>query len=119
MIELSRDNSLLKIVDEEKSCFTYTPDLALETKNMIDEKIPFGTYHVINENACTWYEAAVELFKLAKIEIEIIPVPASEFPRPAKRPRSSVLLNTKLKPLRSYQEALKEYLKNNYNFDIE
>jgi dTDP-4-dehydrorhamnose reductase len=116
MIELSKDNSLLKIVDEEKSCFTYTPDLALETKNMIDEKVPFGTYHVVNESACTWYEAACELFKLAKIEIEIIPVPASEFPRPAKRPKSSVLLNTKLKPLRIYQEALKEYLDNNYNF---
>jgi len=116
MIELSKDNSLLKIVDEEKSCFTYAPDLALETKNMIEEKIPFGIYHVVNEGACTWYEAACELFRMAKIEIEVIPVPASEFPRPAKRPKSSVLLNTKLKPLRTYQEALKEYLDNNYNF---
>jgi dTDP-4-dehydrorhamnose reductase len=116
MIELSRDNSLLKIVDEERSCFTYTPDLALETKNMIEEKIPYGIYHVVNEGACTWYEAVRELFKMTKIETEVIPVPASEFPRPAKRPRSSVLLNTKLKPLRSYKEALKEYLDTNYDF---
>jgi dTDP-4-dehydrorhamnose reductase len=116
MIELSKDNSLLKIVDEERSCFTYTPDLALETKNMIEEKIPFGVYHVINEGACTWYEAVCELFRLTRIETEVIPVPASEFPRPAKRPKSSVLLNTKLKPLRNYKEALKEYLDDNYNF---
>jgi dTDP-4-dehydrorhamnose reductase len=118
MIELSRDNSLLKIVDEEKSCFTYTPDLALETKNMIEEKIPFGTYHIVNEGACTWYEAVCELFKMTKIETEVIPVSASEFPRPAKRPKSSVLLNTKLLPLRNYKDALKEYLDKNYNFDI-
>ena len=110
MIELSKDNSLLKIVDEEKSCFTYTPDLALETKKIIEEKIPFGIYHVVNEGPCTWYEAACELFKLAKIEIEVVPVPSSEFPRPAKRPKSSVLINTKLKPLRSYKDALQEYL---------
>ncbi len=116
MIHFSKDNSLMKIVDEEKSCFTYTPDLALETKKMIEEPVPFGVYHVINEGPCTWYEAAVELFKLAKIEVEVVPVPSSEFPRPAKRPRSSVLVNTKLKPLRNYKDALQEYLDINYNF---
>jgi dTDP-4-dehydrorhamnose reductase len=116
MIHFSKDNSLMKIVDEEKSCFTYTPDLAFETKKMIEEPVPFGIYHVVNEGPCTWYEAACELFKLAKIEVEVVPVPSSEFPRPAKRPRSSVLLNTKLKQLRNYKDALKEYLDKNYNF---
>ncbi len=115
MIALAKDNSVLKIVDEEKSCFTYTPDLALETKKMIEEKVPFGIYHVVNEGACTWYEAACELFKLAKMDVEVIPVSSSEFPRPAKRPNSSVLLNTKLKPLRNYKKALKEYLEENYS----
>ena len=115
MIALAKDNSVLKIVDEEKSCFTYTPDLALETKKMIEEKVPFGIYHVVNEGACTWYEAACELFKLAKMDIEVIPVSSNEFPRPAKRPNSSVLLNTKLKPLRNYEKALKEYLEENYS----
>jgi len=110
MIALAKDNRVLKIVDEEKSCFTYTPDLALETKKMFDEKIPFGIYHVVNEGACTWYEAACELFKLAGMDVEVIPVNSAEFPRPAKRPKSSVLLNTKLKPLRHYRDALKEYL---------
>jgi dTDP-4-dehydrorhamnose reductase len=115
MIGLAKDNKVLKIVDEEKSCFTYTPDLALETKKMIEEKVPFGIYHVVNEGACTWYEAALELFRLAKMDVEVIPVSSAEFPRPAKRPNSSVLLNTKLKPLRNYKEALKEYLKENYS----
>lgn len=115
MIALGKDNSVLKIVDEEKSCFTYTPDLAQETKKIIEEKIPFGIYHVVNEGACTWYEAACELFKMAKMDVEVLPVGSSEFPRPAKRPKSSVLLNTKLKPLRNYTEALKEYLAENYS----
>lgn len=110
MIALAKDNRTLKIVDSEKSCFTYTPDLASETKKMIEEKIPYGTYHVTNSGACTWYEAALELFKLAGMDVEVIPVSSSEFPRPAKRPKASVLLNTKLKPLRDWREALKEYL---------
>ncbi|HLM83976.1 MAG TPA: dTDP-4-dehydrorhamnose reductase [Candidatus Bathyarchaeia archaeon] len=110
MIALAKDNPVLKIVDDEKSCFTYTPDLALETKKMIEENIPFGTYHIVNEGACTWYEAALQLFKLTKMDVEVIPVSSAEFPRPAKRPKASVLLNTKLKPLRDYKEALREYL---------
>ena len=110
MIALAKDNQILKVVNEERSCFTYTPDLALETKKIIEEKIPFGIYHVVNEGACTWYEAVLELFKIAKMEVEVVPVAASEFPRPAKRPKSSVLLNTKLKPLRNYKKALREYL---------
>lgn len=116
MINFSKDNSRMKIVDEEKSCFTYTPDLAEETKKIIEEPVPFGIYHVINEGPCTWYEAACELFKMAKIEVEVEPVPSSEFPRPAKRPQSSILINTKLKPLRNYKDALQEYLDKNYNF---
>jgi len=118
MIALAKDNSSLKIVDEEKSCFTYTSDLARETKMIADEAPPFGIYHVVNEGACTWFEAATELFKMAKIDVETIPVASTEFPRPAKRPKSSVLLNTKLKPLRDYKDALKEHLKKNYTFDI-
>ena len=116
MISLAKDNQILKVVDEEKSCFTYTPDLALKTKEIIEEEIPFGIYHVINEGPCTWFEAAEELFKIAKMDMEVVPVSSSEFPRPAKRPKSSILLNTKLKPLRHYTKALKEYLDNNYNF---
>ena len=116
MISLAKDNQILKVVDEEKSCFTYTPDLALKTKEIIEEEIPFGIYHVMNEGPCTWFESAVELFKIAKMDVEVVPVASSEFPRPAKRPRSSVLLNTKLKPLRHYTKALKEYLDNNYSF---
>lgn len=101
----------VKVVDEETSCFTYAPDLARKTKEMIDAKKTFGIYHIVNSDPCTWYEAVLELYRMAKIKVKVVPVPASEFPRPAKRPYFSVLLNTKLNPLRSYKEALKEYLK--------
>jgi dTDP-4-dehydrorhamnose reductase len=113
MLEAGKNKKEIKVVDEETSCFTYAPDLARKTKEIIDSKKPFGIYHVVNSGSCTWYEACVELYKLAKIRTKVIPVPASEFPRPAKRPMYSVLLNTKLNPLRDWKEALKEYLKNN------
>lgn len=106
-----KDKKEVKVVDEETSCFTYAPDLAEKTKEIIEEGKPFGIYHVINEGPCTWYEATLELYKQAKVKTKVIPVSGDEFPRSAQRPYISTLINTKLEPLRSYKEALEDFLK--------
>jgi dTDP-4-dehydrorhamnose reductase len=98
------------VVDEELSCFTYTPDLAEATKALVEEKSAPGIYHITNTKPCTWYGFTKTLFEILGKDVKLAPVPASTFPRPAKRPDFSVLLNTKLPPLRSYQEALEEFL---------
>ncbi len=110
MLKLVKEKDELKVVDEEVSCFTYTPDLAKATQDLINQEKDFGVYHITNTDACTWYEAVLELFKISKINTKVSPVASNEFPRPAQRPKYSVLLNTKLKPLRSYKKALREYL---------
>lgn len=111
MLELGKKGEVRKLVDEETSCFTYAPDLAKKTKEIIDAQKPFGIYHITNSGACTWYEAAVELYKIAKIKTKLISIAGDEYPRPAKRPFYSVLVNTKLNPMRDWRDALKEYLK--------
>lgn len=111
MLEAGKKNKEVKAVDEETSCFTYAPDLAKKTKEIIDAQKPFGIYHVTNSTPCTWYEATVYLYKLAKLKTKVIPVSGDAFPRPAKRPYYSALINTKLNPMRDWKEALKEYLK--------
>ncbi len=111
MLEAGKKNKMVKAVDEETSCFTYAPDLAKKTKEIVEAEKPFGIYHIVNGDPCTWYEAVLELYQQAKLKTKVIPVDGAEFPRPAKRPYYSVLLNTKLNPLRSYKDALKEYLK--------
>lgn len=111
MLEVGKKNKMVNAVDEETSCFTYAPDLARKTKEIIESKKPFGIYHVVNSDPCTWYEAVLELYQQAKLKTKVVPVSADEFPRPARRPYISTLINTKLNPLRSYKEALREYLK--------
>jgi dTDP-4-dehydrorhamnose reductase len=110
MLKLAQEKSELEIVNEEVSCFTYTPDLAARTKDLIDGDYGFGIYHITNAKPVTWYHAAKELFKQSDTKIKTVPVSSEKFPRPAKRPKYSVLLNTKLRKMRSWQEALKEYL---------
>ncbi len=110
MLELSKTKKDLNIVDDELSCPTYAPDLALRTKEIIDRKKPFGIYHAANSGACTWYEFAKEIFAMKEISVRLNSVPTSFYPRPAKRPEYSILLNTKLPLQRRWQDALKEYL---------
>lgn len=100
----------LRIVDEEISCPTYSIDVAQVVFDLTTNKKPFGIYHAAGSGACTWFELASEIFKLKKLSVKAIPVKGSEFPRPAKRPQFTKLLNTKLPPNRSWQEALREYL---------
>lgn len=110
MLELAKTKSELNVVNEERDCPTYAPDLAQRTKEIIEQKKQFGVYHVTNSGGCTWYDFAREIFTIKNISVKLNPVPASFFPRPAARPKYSILINTKLPPLRSWQEALAEFL---------
>ena len=111
ILNLAKEKEALEIIDEELSSPTYAPDLAKLTKEIIANKMPYGIYHGANRESCTWYGFAKEALKLKNISCKLIPVTASQFPRPAARPKYSILLNTKLSPARSWREALNEYLK--------
>lgn len=111
MMNLAKEKDEIKVIDSERSCFTYAPDLARATKNLLEKKYDYGIYHIVNEGAVTWYEGVLELFKIAGVKgVKVTPVSPEEFPRPAKRPPSSVLKNTKFPKLRHYSEAVKEWL---------
>jgi len=110
MLDLAQTKKDLTVVSEELSCFTYTPDLAEATKRLWEIEAPFGVYHLVNENPCTWHEAATELFRLKKLAVDMRPVRSENLLRAARRPKFSVLKNLKIKKMRNFQEALREYL---------
>lgn len=110
ILDQVKNKSELEVVDDEVSCFTYSPDLAQATQELVQADKGYGIYHLMNSGACTWYEAAVELLKIAKPKVKVLPIHRDKLLQPAKRPKYSVLLNTKLPQLRDYKEALREYL---------
>lgn len=110
MLKLSKEKEQLELVDEEQSCFTYTKDLAAAVRKLVDGDSGYGIYHLVNPGAVTWYQAALELFRQAGVKVRVVPVKSDKFPRPAKRPKYSVLLNTKFEPMRDWKDALREYL---------
>jgi dTDP-4-dehydrorhamnose reductase len=110
MLDLSKIKNEIDVINEELSSPTYAPDLAERTKYILENNLPYGIYHAGNGGACTWYEFAKEIFRLSGENIVVNAVLGEKFPRPAARPKYSVLLNTKLPAMRPWQEALKEYL---------
>ena len=115
MLRLAQEKEKLRVVNDQRGKPTFTIDLSQRTRYIVENKKDFGIYHVTNEPATTWYEFASEILKQWDGERHphftgIFPCASSEFPRPAKRPEYSILLNTKLPPMRSWQEALGEYL---------
>ncbi len=110
MLMKAKNGSSVEVVDDERGCFTYAPDLAFATRELISSDAAPGIYHLPNENPVTWFQATIELYRQAEFRIEVIPVPSQGLVRPARRPHTSVLLNTKRPKLRPYEEALKDYL---------
>lgn len=114
IIDVAGKQQELQVVDgEELSCFTYTVDLARATKKLAEDRRPWGIYHITNSGESSWYDGAVEVFRIKGIKYnKLTPIKSADYPRPAKRPKYSVLLNTKLEPLRDWKEALREYYSN-------
>ena len=114
MINLSKTNKTLKVVNDQKGTPTSTVDLAKVIIKLIEDK-NYGTFHCTCKGECTWYEFAKEIFRLKGIDTKVLPCTTEEFPRPAKRPEFSVLRNYRLELTtgditRTWQEAIKEYL---------
>lgn len=101
----------LKVVNDQFGKPTYTIDVAKAVKELLDNKKPFGIYHLSNEPLATWHEFAQEIIKIANLTTKIIPCSTEEFPTIAPRPKRTILLNTKTSALPRWKEALRDYLK--------
>jgi len=111
IMKAGRTKPELKVVDEELGCPTYTLDLARAAHRLVTGDFEPGVYHLVSSGpGVTWYGFTQDIFREAGINTPLQPVPMSAFPRPAARPKSAVLRNTKFPPLRSRDEALREFL---------
>ena len=115
MLELAKTHDTLTVVTDEIGTPTYTLDLAQAIAELIETEY-YGIYHITNSDYCSWFDFAKYIFEVKDIDVNVVPVTAEEFARPASRPHYSVLNNSNwidngFKPLRSYKEAIKDYLK--------
>ncbi|MDF2690475.1 MAG: hypothetical protein K0S29_330 [Gammaproteobacteria bacterium] len=113
MIRLGKENGKIKVIADQVMSPTGTFDLAKMIFQALEANIPSGIYHAVNSGQASWYEFACKIMEMAKIDCEINPIPAIEYPLPAKRPSYSVLDNHKLSrligPISHWHQALAYY----------
>ncbi|HEX9503543.1 MAG TPA: dTDP-4-dehydrorhamnose reductase [Patescibacteria group bacterium] len=110
MLKLATDGKEIKGITDEFASPTYVLDLAQATRALVEEKKPFGTFHLTNSGVASWYDWAQEIFKIKNLKANLTEGKRKDFNRLAVRPQYGVLNNTKFMQLRPWTEALKEYL---------
>ena len=116
MLGLAAKHPQLTVVNDQVGSPTSTVDLAAAIIDLI-ETDHYGIYHGTCEGQCSWYDFALEIFRLSGIDIPVAAVTSEQFVRPAPRPKYSVLENKALNDLkmnnfRPWQLSLAEYLEN-------
>jgi dTDP-4-dehydrorhamnose reductase len=113
MLSLAEKNPEVRVVKDQYGTPTSSIELARAISKLIDTE-SYGIYHGTCEGSTSWYEFAVEIFRLTGKNVKVNPITTEEYPTPAKRPMYSVLENKNLKKLgifmKSWEEALQEYL---------
>ncbi len=113
MLRLGERGEPLSVVSDQTVTPTYASHLATATLRLV-ERDARGTVHVTNTGSCSWYEFAVEIFRLAGASVAVLPTEQARRPSPAARPAYSVLAHDRLvgfgvADLPHWQQGLQEY----------
>ena len=112
MRRLSESYPKLTVVDDQVGRPTWTRTLAEFLLHLEEVKADYGTYHLSNDNNCSWYEFACDILKDS--DVEISPVTSEQYPQKAYRPKHSIMDLSKAKAtgfnIPTWQEALSSFI---------
>mgnify|MGYP005661625341 FL=1 len=99
MIRLGKTRREISVVSDEIGTPTNAADLAHAILKILPrlENTSVELFHYSNEGVCSWYDFALEIFKIREIKTVVNTVKTSEFPTIVKRPTYSVLDKAKIK----------------------
>jgi len=115
MLRLGAEKPQLSVVCDQIGSPTYTRDLARVICDLVPTE-KYGIYHVHNEGYVSWAEFAQMIMRRAGLPCQILPVPTSEYPTPARRPLNSrmsakALADAGIQPMPSVASALDRFLR--------
>lgn len=115
MVNLSRLETPIRVVDDQWVTPTSTEELAQKVKELLQTS-KWGLYHLTNEGQCTWFEFAAAILALLGSGSRLEAVDSHAFGAKAKRPGYSVLKNRNaekvgISPFSHWKTALEVYLK--------
>ncbi len=102
--------SEIKAINDSLISPTFGKDLVSHLKYLIRQDAK-GIFHLSNKGVCSRYDMAVKIAAVLKKDINIISVDSNYFNLSAKRGTNESMISLKFNLARSWQDALEEYLK--------
>lgn len=117
ILNRARETGQVRVVTDEIGNPTYVHDLAAAIAQLV-ETHQYGIYHFVNSGACSRWQFANEILRLAGLTgVVNIPILSKEFVRPSTPPPFGALHNIAGAALgitlRPWPEALAEYMSHN------
>lgn len=109
IVQKAKEVPKLTVVNDQYGSPTYTVDLARHTRMLIESGAD-GIHHATNSGVTSWHGFAKEIVNAAGLSTPVIAMSSDKLLRKAQRPAYSALRNTKDQNLRSWQEAVRDYL---------
>jgi dTDP-4-dehydrorhamnose reductase len=111
MLRLAAERKAVQVVTDQVGCPTWTGHLAPALIGLIEREVG-GLVHLAGAGRASWNEFAAETFRQAEIDCRVEPCTTAEMPRPAERPKWSVLESERdeVIPMPDWREGLAGYL---------
>lgn len=111
--QFAAEGKPLRVVDDQRGTPTWSRELARQIVRVLPTEA-FGTYHATARGETTWYGFARAVVESLGIAVKVEPCTTDEFPRPAPRPKNSVLENfclglQGLDVMQPWQDAWREF----------
>jgi dTDP-4-dehydrorhamnose reductase len=101
MLRLMKERESINVVNDQLGCPTYAADLAGAIMAIIEKKPKLisndRVFNYCNEGTINWYQFALAIKELSGSNCIVHPIPSSQYPVPAERPKYSVLDTTLIK----------------------
>jgi dTDP-4-dehydrorhamnose reductase len=114
MLNLEKTKDTISVVDDQIGQPTWTKDLVSQIIEMVDVKVPAGTYHGTSSGQTSWFGLTQIIYEsIGSDPKRVLPTTTDAFPRPAPRPAYSVLGHDKwttvgMSPIRNWDQGLNE-----------
>lgn len=100
----------VRVADDRIDSPTWAFDASNAILDMIEQRPPFGLYHISNQGPVTYYTFISRLAELMGSDSIVERAKDSDFPSHPAKPLKVAIASDKLPPLRSWDEALTAFL---------
>ena len=95
--------------DDIISSPSYSKDIAKKVKQILEDKLPWGLYHVVNEGKASLYDLMKEIIDNLKLDITLNRASHKDFPCTAVKNTFTPMRSEKINMMRPWKEAVRDY----------